>query len=408
MIQAELPIEELERVHVLKRYEIMDTEEEACFDDLVKVASKLCNTPISLISLLDHEFNCFKSSIGLPGDTVKRQYNICGHAILQPDVFVVEDTTQDERYSQHPIVSGNLNVRFYAGVPLKSSAGHHLGTLCVLDFEPRVMEPDQIDVLKILAHQVVSQIELRQYQREMQLNNEKLKEINVSKDKMFSIIAHDLRAPFHGIMGFSEVLETEIETLDEKGIRDIAGYLRSTAHATFRLLENLLQWAMTEGDMMVYRPKQIYVEQVFQSVCDILGAVAQKKNIMVHCLANPSLSIQADINMMNSLLQNLMSNALKFTTNGGHIYLSAYEIDQQVYISVRDTGIGMTDEQIQNFLDRKPPKSYNGTDGEKGSGLGLILCRQFAERNNGVIKLESILDQGTTFTIILPSAIRAS
>lgn len=407
MIKAELPIDEIERVQVLKHYEV-NTEEESCFDDLVKVACKMCNTPMSGIILLEQQRSWFKSSFGLPHDKIKGKYNICSHAVLQPDVFIIEDVTQDERFVHHPIISADLNVQFYAGVPLKSSSGHYLGTLCVFDSKPRVMNHEQIEVLRILAHQVVSQIELRQYQRDMLLHNEKLKEINASKDKMFSIIAHDLRAPFHGILGFSEVLETEIETLDEKGIRDIAGYLRSTAQATFRLLENLLQWAMTEGDMMVYRPKQIVVEQVFQSVCHILGAVAQKKNIIVHCEAKPNLSIQADINMMNSLLQNLMSNALKFTANGGHVYLSAHEVDQQVYISVRDTGVGMTDKQIQNFLDRKPPKSYKGTDGEKGAGLGLILCRQFAERNNGTIKLESTLNKGTTFTIILPSAIRAS
>ncbi|MDR9778523.1 histidine kinase dimerization/phospho-acceptor domain-containing protein, partial [Rhizobium hidalgonense] len=131
----------------------------------------------------------------------------------------------------------------YAGAPLTSSSGHHLGTLCVLDTKARTISDEQLDALRILAHQVMAHLELRKSHQALEMNNEKLREINASKDKFFSIIAHDLRAPFHGILGFSEVLETEIEELDEKGIRDIAGYLRSTAHATFRLLENLLQWA---------------------------------------------------------------------------------------------------------------------------------------------------------------------
>jgi signal transduction histidine kinase len=155
--------------------------------------------------------------------------------------------------------------------------------------------------------------------------------------------------------------------------------------------------------MMVYRPKNINLEQVFHSVCEVLGAVAQKKNITLRCDVHPDLCVQADINMMNSLLQNLLSNALKFTASGGHVQLAAYQIDQQVRITVQDTGVGMTEKQVQNFIHRKPAKSYKGTDGEKGAGLGLILCRQFAEKNNGTIHLESTLEQGTTFTIHLPA-----
>lgn len=406
-IEAELPITENRRVQVIER-EMVNSDEEACFDDLVKLASKLCHAPISVITLVYQDKSWFKASVGLSQAVIQGSSTICREAVLRPDILITEDAMQDERFNYQPMMVGDMEIRFYASAPLKSSLGQHLGVLCVMDSMPHVMDAEQVEVLRILAHQVVTQIELRQCQREMQLHNDKLKEINASKDKMFSIIAHDLRAPFHGILGFSEVLETEIETLDEKGIRDIAGYLRSTAQATFRLLENLLQWAMTEGDMMVYRPKEMRINDVFHSVCDILGAVAQKKNITVHCEAPQNIKVLADINMMNSLLQNLMSNALKFTANGGHVYLSAYEVDQQVYISVRDTGVGMTEKQIEKFLSRKPAKSSKGTEGEQGAGLGLILCRQFAEKNNGVISLASELRQGTTFTLMMPALKMAS
>ena len=408
MIEAELPNNEVERMQVLQEYGILDTGEEACFNDLVQLAAKICGAPISIISLLDQDRSWFKSSYGLPRGQVERKLSICSHAILQPDVFVVEDTILDSRFIDNPIVSGDLNVRFYAGAPLTTYSGHHLGTLCVLDSKARTISDEQIDALRILANQVVIHLELRKSHQALEINNEKLREINASKDKFFSIIAHDLRAPFHGILGFSEVLETEIEDLDQKGIRDIASYLRSTAHATFRLLENLLQWAMTEGGALVHRPQDVQIEQVFQTIFEILGAVAQKKNIVLHSDVSPDLHCFVDINMMTSVLQNLCSNALKFTRNGGHVYLSAYQSGNEVFINVRDTGIGMTETQIQDFFTRQQPHSLKGTEGEKGTGLGLLLCRQFVEKNNGKMLITSKIDEGTTFTITLPTGVMPS
>lgn len=403
MIEAELPSNEPERLHALDQYQIMDTEDESCFNDLVQLAANICNAPISIISLLDDKRSWFKSAHGVGcGAEVDRKYSICSHAILHPDILIIEDTQLDERFIDNPTLTGDLNVRFYAGAPLKTSDGHLLGTLCVLDSTPRTLEPKQIDALRTLAKQVMAHLELRKSHRSLQQVNEKLREINSSKDKFFSIIAHDLRAPFHGILGFSEVLETEIEDLDEKGIRDIAGYLRSTAHATFRLLENLLQWAMSEGGAIIYRPQDVQIEQVFQTVFEVLGAMAQRKDVALHNDADPKLMVHVDLNMMTSVLQNLTSNAVKFTRSGGHVYLSAQKVGDKIHISVRDTGIGMPEEQIQEFFMRQQPKSNKGTDGEKGTGLGLLLCRQFVEKNNGEVIIESKPNEGTTFTIIIP------
>lgn len=408
MIEAKLPSNELERVQVLQDYGILDTSEEACFNDLVHLAAKICGTPISIISLLDQDRSWFKASYGLPRGEVARKYSMCSHAILQPEALIVEDTAIDDRFIDNPILCGDLNVRFYAGTPLRTSSGHHIGTLCVLDSSPRKITHDQIEALRILAQQVIAHLELRKSHQAVELANERLREINASKDKFFSIIAHDLRAPFHGILGFSEVLETEIEELDHKGISDIAGYLRSTAHATFRLLENLLQWAMSEGGALVCHPQEVYIEQVFQTIFEVLGAVAQKKNIILHNDVSPDLVCYVDINMITSVLQNLCSNAIKFTRNGGHVYLSAIQAGSDVHIKVRDTGIGMTESQIQGFFNSQQPQSIKGTDGEKGTGLGLLLCRQFVEKNNGKMQIESTLDEGTTFTITVPSGLIAS
>lgn len=402
MIEAELPENELGRIHALSEYHILDTMAEQCLDDLVQLASKICDAPISIISLIDETRGWFKSSHGVLRGEVDRKYSICSHAILQKEIFVVEDTLLDERFRDNPIVQGELAVRFYAGAPLTTSDGFNLGTLCLVDSKPRTLSEDQYKALSVLAVQVVQQFELRKSNLEIQKKNQELQYLNESKDKFFSIIAHDLRAPFHGILGFSDVLETEIETLDEQGIRDIAGYLRSTAQATFKLLENLLQWAMSEGGAIVYNPQSINMPELMTDVCEILQAVAQKKNIQIECDIETDLHCFVDFNMMLSVLQNLISNALKFTPHGGKIYLTAHTTQDHVEISVRDTGVGMSDESFNNFNLRKQIRSEKGTDGEKGSGLGLLLCLQFIEKNHGNLSVKTEKDVGSTFVIQLP------
>ena len=136
--------------------------------------------------------------------------------------------------------------------------------------------------------------------------------------------------------------------------------------------------------------------------------MAQKKNIILHNDASPDLTVYVDLNMMTSVLQNLTSNAIKFTKNGGHVYLSAHKIGNEIKIAVRDTGVGMPEEQIQEFFMRQQPKSIKGTDGEKGTGLGLLLCRQFVEKNNGRVVIDSKINEGTTFNIIIPLGPRVS
>ncbi|WP_151722747.1 GAF domain-containing sensor histidine kinase [Acinetobacter ursingii] len=402
MIEAKLPENELGRMHALNEYQILDTMAEQCLDDLVLLASKICEAPVSIISLIDESRSWFKSSYGVPRGEVERKYSICSHAILQQDIVIIEDTLLDERFHDNPTVKSDLGIRFYEGAPLKTYDGFNLGTLCVLDSKPRQLTSDQCQALAVLAAQVVQQFELRKSNFEIQQKNKELEYLNASKDKFFSIIAHDLRAPFHGILGFSDVLETEIETLDEQGIRDIAGYLRSTAQATFKLLENLLQWAMSEGGAIVYNPQSVNMAELMSDVCEILQAVAQKKSIQIECNIEKDLYCFVDLNMMLSVFQNLISNALKFTPNGGQIYISALTQNGQVEITVRDTGVGMSDESFQNFNQRKQIRSEKGTDGEKGSGLGLLLCLQFIEKNRGNVQVTTQKGEGTVFTICLP------
>jgi adenylate cyclase len=172
-MKAPLPDDEAARLADLKDCAILDTPPESAYDDLTKLASHICSTPIALVSLVDSDRQWFKAKVGLDATQTPRDLAFCAHAILEPDILVVPDATADARFADNPLVVGNPNIRFYAGAPLVTALGHGLGTLCVIDREPRNLDPAQVEALRVLTRQVIAQIELRRAGRELQTAREK-------------------------------------------------------------------------------------------------------------------------------------------------------------------------------------------------------------------------------------------
>jgi signal transduction histidine kinase len=230
--------------------------------------------------------------------------------------------------------------------------------------------------------------------------------LNFSKTKFFQVIAHDLRAPFHGLIGFSDVLANERDTLNEDNIQNIADYLHDTLQSTYSLLENLLNWAMSEGGRFVYHPINFKLKQTTKIVYDVLQPLAVNKNIQLVENVAEDLTVFADMNMVTSILQNLVSNALKFTqTDGsGKVTILAQPVRNRIEIIIHDTGLGMTQAQIEQIFEPQLKASIKGTIGEQGTGLGLVLCKRFVDLNHGEISVSSQTGKGTTFIVALPAA----
>lgn len=234
---------------------------------------------------------------------------------------------------------------------------------------------------------------------------EKLREINTTKDKLFSIIAHDLKSPYNAQLGFLELLiEDEDSYTPEQRKKFISTVYQSTKQS-FSLLDNLLMWSRTQTGKIPFNPSELLIAQLFEDAIDIQKHGAEAKNITIDTdIPNENLEVTADYEMVSTILRNLISNSIKFTHEKGEIVLGAKAVsDNKILISVSDTGVGIPEEDIHKLFDAANNYTTIGTNREKGTGIGLIICKDFVERNDGKIWVESKLGQGTTFFFTLDS-----
>lgn len=231
----------------------------------------------------------------------------------------------------------------------------------------------------------------------------KLKELNATKDKFFSIIAHDLKSPFNGIIGISNLMKEESKRLELHVIHQYANMINSSAVQTYRLLENLLNWARIQQGKITFSPTNILLKHLVNEVVILLHESAYQKRILIIDNTPSNLLVKIDEGMIETILRNLISNAIKFTPTGGRIVIQTIMINTGIEISVSDNGVGINKENIQKLFNIDTNYTLPGTEKEKGTGLGLILCKEFTEKHNGKISVESTEGKGSTFTISLPS-----
>ncbi len=244
---------------------------------------------------------------------------------------------------------------------------------------------------------------LLKYNQELVSARDELKKLNASKDTFFSIIAHDLRGPFSGFLGLSELLLEEYEDLSQEEVTQIADSMNKAAKRLFSFLENLLEWSRTQMGRVEFYPNKLDISETITRVFSLFSVTAEDKKIKTINNISKGTFIFADNNMLNTILRNLISNALKFTKIGGEIVVSMDKQDDDfLIISVADNGVGMNDDAKEKIFRLDTKHSTPGTANEQGSGLGLLLCKDLVEKHNGSIWVDSEVDKGTTFTFTLP------
>lgn len=243
--------------------------------------------------------------------------------------------------------------------------------------------------------------------------NQNLLELNKTKDKFFSIIAHDLRNPYSSMIGFSELLLEDLEKLTMDEIRDSLKIIRNSAKNSLNLLENLLAWSRLETGRMHFDPSKVVLTDLVDEVVNVLFSLAYRKKIEINNMVESDVLLHSDKNMLNTILNNLVMNAIKFTSIGGeiNIYSNRMATDPEsgkdfYKISVADTGIGMDNEFCSQLFTQNKPVSSPGTEKEQGTGLGLLLSREMVERHGGKIYAESTPGKGSVFSFLIPAFIQ--
>lgn len=253
-----------------------------------------------------------------------------------------------------------------------------------------------------LISRIKTHLELKFARDELKNITTHLYELNSIKDKMFSVIGHDLRSPVGSIKMMLDLLSNNLEKYDLHQLRENIGLLSKTTDEVFSLLENLLWWARTQSGNLSVIPEDIELKSMLSSLYYLNKTSLNLKNIEFINSVDEQVSVFADMNMLKTVLRNLISNAIKFTPNGGKIIISCTETDDLVCINVADTGIGIPENVVANLFNEKYQFTSPGTNMESGSGLGLILCKNFVVANNGTISVESEQGKGSLFKIFMP------
>jgi PAS domain S-box-containing protein len=233
---------------------------------------------------------------------------------------------------------------------------------------------------------------------------EELTELNKSKDKFFSIVAHDLKSPFQGLLGLSEILLEDYSEMSDDQIIQYLKMIRTTTKDVYRLIENLLDWSRLQSGRMEYKTEKLDLFHLSESVINLINPTASKKNLQLISSVPQRSYVFADMNMLNSVLQNLVSNAVKFTNDSGVIAISSLEKNDSMEITVADNGVGMREKDLVKLFKIDEHFSTKGTKDESGTGLGLLLCKELIEKHGGTISVESELGKGTKFHFTIPKA----
>ncbi len=379
MIKPTKPTNEKERIDKLKSYNILDTIPEEEYDALTFVASQICNTPISLVSLVDPDRQWFKSHHGLNATETPRDLAFCAHAINKPDeVLVIPDSRKDERFHDNPLATGAPNVIFYAGAPLNTSDGFSLGTLCVIDNKPREITEDQIKALKALADQVVSQLELRKRNMFLEASNEKMTHLNERLEAFAARLTHDLKAPIRGMKNLiSFIIEDHKQNLDQDGI-DLINKMDEKASYMNTVIDGMLEYS--KNSSIENKIEKFNLEEL---VLEIERALNPPKSIVVNF--NGPKQIESYKFGLSSIIQNLMSNSIKFSNK------EVCQIDISVELKTNKTVISFEDNGPGIPLEKRE-KVFNifenlGNNNIESTGIGLATVKSILDRMEGNISI---------------------
>ena len=399
-VSPPLPDNEESRLAELNSYGILDTGPDGRFDRLTRLASKLFNAPIAIVSLVDRERQWFKSAVGLEVKETPRDISFCGHAINDDDILVVEDASADVRFRRNPLVTGAPNIRFYAGAPIKTRLNNRLGTLCVIDTKPRLMLDHEKALLSDLACIALDEMKLHKTLVDLRRRSEIAEAAAKAKGEFLAEMSHELRTPLNAVIGFAECLSAEL--YGPLGHPKYGEYVRMIGEGARHLLDvigNILDMSGAESENRL-QLGPLDIQAVVGEIVGILRSVAQPKNIRIDVLKlDIPMYVIGNYPAVRKVLLNVIGNAIKYSPIGGGVTVTMdpYIGHGDFVVRIDDRGAGIPREDIERLGE---PFFRAGSamiaKAAEGTGLGIAISTRLMGKMRGSLSIESEPGKGTS------------
>ena len=398
-------LQEQERLAALRRLQILDTMTEKDYDDITFLASRICQTPISLISFVDEDRQWFKSHLGVDLRESAREFSICDRAIAtvtatgERKPFIIPDLRRDERFSSNPFVVSEPRIVFYAGVPLVSSDGFGLGTVCVIDTRERELTGEQIEALGRLADQVMNLLEMRMQNHELQDLRLRLEARNTDLEQFAMVVAHDIKSPLASVLLANEMLRADFnEALGPEGAK-FTRVIQNAADRIGNLVDGILEY---------YKQGSDHLEEQSHSLQEILDSITSTQISTKPYKVNlPQVNSRICMNrtQLEQVFLNLISNSIRYNDSAvAEIDISFREDAFNYYFTLRDNGIGIAAENHNRIFNLFQTISKNDRFGVKSNGIGLPTVKKIIESHGGAIRVDSEPGKGSVFTFSILKA----
>ncbi|MCM4160337.1 GAF domain-containing sensor histidine kinase [Antarcticibacterium flavum] len=392
-IKIDIPENESLRLQTLDELQLYPVTPEDNFDNITKLASFICKTPVSLITIIGQDKQWMKSATGTNVSEIDRDISHCTHAILEPgNLMEVRDTRKDMRFAENPFTTGQPPILFYAGMPLKAPNGAAMGTLCVLDTEPRTLDDGQKEALKALAKQVENLFELRRQNLHLQQVREQLNVRNTQLKDFAGTVAHDMKMPLANIIITSDLLRAKYgDQLDLQG-KEYLHYLKQSSFKLSNYIQGILEHY--ESDTLTARNCEEF------DIHDLLEGIIDLLNIDYDCVINlpeDNKIIHGNRTALEQIFLNLIGNSLKYTSTEKIVINIHFREDKDFYyFAVEDNGIGIPQDKQEEIFELFTVLAESDRSGNRGNGIGLSTVKKLILSLDGAINVKSKVKKGTT------------
>lgn len=401
-MEAPRPENEFERLIELSELDLDYTNLEDNLEDLTQLAARIVGTQVSLINLIDSYTQWSVADYGMDIQQAPREESVCQYTILEDDSLEIKDLSKDERFKRKTYVENDPNLRYYYGVPLETSGGANIGALCVLDTEPKDVAPEDKELLKMIAKQVVRRLEALKKIKDLE---DRVDDLNQKKRK----ISHDLRNPLSGIVGLADIMEDEIKNERVKEVLELLEMIKKGGNSLLDLVEEIMDQEDKEQEKHEPGKNEFSCQSFADKLKEMYQPQAKSKGVNLNINAKDSADdVFFPKSKLLQIVGNLITNSIKFTDDGGSVDVEITvnrtdddTDDNELFIMVEDTGVGMNQEKVQEISHGKA-SSEGGTNGEKGYGFGMSLVKHLVDKAEGTMQINSELGEGTQFKIVLP------